>query len=91
MRSVGQQALLLLGEFFVGEDSRVAQVARPFSALGTAAIACGAFDKVLYTFPTEMPAACAAAAAWAASPPGLVFCDGDVNGVSVVANADAAA
>lgn len=58
------------------------------SAAGTADVSC---DSVVCVLPAEVPAACVAAAAWPVSPLGLVVEVGGVNGVIVVAVAEALA
>jgi hypothetical protein len=68
-----------------------AAVARFCRALGTAEKACWADATALCTLPAEVPVTWLTAAAWPASPPGLVLCCGGVNGVSAVADADEAA
>lgn len=60
--------------------------ASPCSAVGTADISC---DSVLCTpLPAAVPVTWAKAAAWPASPAGLVVCAGCVNGVNVDAAAE---
>src|SRR5271155_5350077 len=63
-----------------------ADVAALVNALGIAENACWIEETVLCTLPAEVPVAWLTAAAWPADPPGLVFCWGGVNGVSVVAD-----
>jgi hypothetical protein len=62
--------------------------ASPCSAVGTAEVSC---DSTACVFAADVPLAWATAAACPASPPGLVVGAGGVNGVSVVACADAPA
>ena len=59
--------------------------------VGTADKACCAAETAPCTFAAEMPVLWPTAAACAAGPPALVLCGGEVNGVTVVANADAPA
>ena len=48
-------------------------------------------DRAFWAVPVDVPAAEVTAAAWAPVPAGSVFCMGEVNGVSVVAAAEAPA
>src|SRR5579875_1574913 len=63
--------------------------ARFCSAVGTAEVNCDSVDCVLV--PAAVPDAWVTAAAWPASPAGLVVCAGAVNGVTLAAAADAPA
>jgi hypothetical protein len=51
----------------------------------------GTWDRALWAVPVDVPAAEATAAAWVPVPAGLVFCVGVLNGVTVVAAAEAPA
>lgn len=64
-------------------------VARVCSAWGTEEIICAVFVWAL--LPAWVPAACATAPAWPASPPGLVVCGGDAKVLNVEAEAELAA
>jgi hypothetical protein len=53
------------------------------NAWGIPEMSCGPDDMIVSaSVPLEVPADCAAAATWVASPPGLVVCGGVVNGVT---------
>lgn len=79
----------------VAVDVRAARLwgdARLCRVWGMPEISCGPDDiSVSILVPLDVPAAWAAAAVCAASPPGLVVCGGLVNGVTCAAVADAPA
>jgi hypothetical protein len=72
----------------VDDDVAAAGDASPCSAVGTAEVS---WDSVVCALPADVPAAWVTATVWSANPAGLVVCAGGVNGVTVVAAAEAPA